>query len=290
MCRDCAAGDLLKYRWRKRMHKLSTRYCHGHDKDDTVHSLSFRGMKHPRLDQRSALSAQKGHIQARTGRHVCYATWESSKTLQRSQHARIALMEALRQEWAARLANNVRLDRIASLINRACASCTPGSYQDKAGQDSCSICSSWGRTHSMRGAVICQQCAPGTRGNSSRQGCIDCEPGTSSALFAVTECTPCPLGTHQTVGGSAGLQSLPDHTRYVHATCGLEQKVHHLPPWRQLHISAVLWRQEGMVVVSIADHHGRRRDPLARWNRPSSNILVSHERSHQILQAAWARQ
>ena len=89
---------------------------------------------------------------------------------------------------------------------------------------------------------------------------------------------------------SAGLQSLPDHTRYVHATSGLEQKVHHLPPWRQLHISAVLWRQEGMVVVSIADHHGRRRDPLARWNRPSSNILVSHERSHQILQAAWARQ
>jgi hypothetical protein len=106
-------------------------------------------MKHPRLDQRSALSAQKGHIQARTGRHVCYATWESSKTPQRSQHARIALMEALRQEWAARLANNVRLDRIASLITEH----VPHAPQDHIKTRPDRTAAAFvllGRTHSMR--------------------------------------------------------------------------------------------------------------------------------------------
>lgn len=87
------------------------------------------------------------------------------------------------------------------IASSSCTLCLGGSYSGKPGAVTCDICPA--AYYSGSGATYCSDCTAGTANPSRNQSsCPQCKPGYYNPNTTQTSCTPCPAGTYNIKTGS----------------------------------------------------------------------------------------
>ena len=97
----------------------------------------------------------------------------------------------------------------------ACQTCAPGSIAPDAGTGTCAPCPAGEKTLTSGGAhsrTECNDCIFGQYSTGGAAECTSCAAGTVGAGIALTSCTNCPNGRHQTIEGHVLCDACPEGT------------------------------------------------------------------------------